>query len=101
MTADTSAPVLVVDDDSVFRTFAELALKKAGYSVVSHADGTTACDCIAQFGAESFACVLADYRMPGMDGLALIEWSRGKDPSLACILITAEGEKRLVQQSMR
>jgi FixJ family two-component response regulator len=101
MTADTSSPVLVVDDDPTFRLFAELALQRAGYPVVTHADATAARDCIAQFGAEFFACVLTDYRMPGMDGMALVDWIRRQDPSLTSILITAQGEKRLVQQSMR
>jgi anti-sigma regulatory factor (Ser/Thr protein kinase) len=39
--------------------------------------------------------------MPGLSGLDLLAWIREQDPSLATILVTAEGEKSLVAATLR
>ena len=87
MNSVTDGAVLVVDDDPVFRMFAELSLERAGFRTISHADGVAARDCIVRLGADAFACVLTDYRMPGIDGMSLIGWIRELDPSLAAVLV--------------
>jgi len=45
--------------------------------------------------------VLADYRMPGEDGIDLLNWLQVEDPSLATVIITGAAEKSVVEASLR
>jgi two-component system cell cycle response regulator len=69
--AEPSAPlrVLLAEDDPVARMLTARLLKKAGYEVVSVADGDTALATLR----ESFCPILlTDWEMPGLDGPALV-----------------------------
>lgn len=101
MTAGDARRVLSVDDDPVFQRFVQLSLRPAGYEVVTAEDGVAGRECLERLGPGAFDCVLTDYRMPRMDGLSLLEWLHARDASLAAVLVTAEGEKRHVEQSLR
>jgi DNA-binding response OmpR family regulator len=88
--------VLVADDDTVNRTFVELALKKAGYDVVAVADGEQA---IAAMW-EHFPIVITDWMMPGVDGLELCRRIRARriDKYTYVIVLTAlEGKGRYLE----
>ena len=98
----TEAPcILMVDDDPVFQRFVELVLTPAGYHIVAAEDGVVGREWLERLGTDAFDCVLADYRMPRLDGLSLLDWLRHRDASLAAVLVTAEGEKKHVEQSLR
>lgn len=62
-------PVLLAEDDPVSRKLLELNLTKAGYSVVSVADGSAAVD---KFKTKFFPILVTDWEMPGIDGPELI-----------------------------
>ncbi len=57
--------VLVVDDDSTYRTLATMALSKAGFEVVEAADGGSA---LALAQSHDFDAMVIDAKMPVMDG---------------------------------
>src|SRR5262249_22029516 len=61
--------VHVVDDDADFRTALVRMLGASGFDVQGYASGT---DFLAR-GVQARGCVLADLRMPQIDGLALQE----------------------------
>lgn len=85
-------PILIVDDDVVSRTVVEKHLLRAGFSVVTAANGSHA---LEQFDQQFFPIVLTDWMMPGIDGPQLCRLIREKktDGYVFIILITARGSK--------
>lgn len=93
--------VLVVEDDPTSLEYLRVALQKAGCAVTAAVDAESAQVRLAEERFESFDCVVTDYRMPGQSGLELLGWLKQQAPSLATIILTAEGEKKLVTDSLR
>ena len=66
----TSADVLVVDDDADVRWTVAEVLRSAGFSVAEAEDGEVA---LGLLGTHHYRMVLLDIRMPKRDGVSLIE----------------------------
>jgi len=79
--------VLVVDDDAGFADLAISHLEREIPSLTGHAvtTGTAALETLEQ---EPVDCVVSDYQMPEMDGLALFEAIREDRPDLPFLLFT-------------
>ena len=93
--------MLVVEDDLTSREFLRLALEKGGFAVIT-ADGVIpAQEQLQAAGFDAFDCVVSDYRMPGQTGLDLLAWLKEVSPTLTTIILTAEGERKLVTESLR
>jgi DNA-binding NtrC family response regulator len=80
--------ILIVDDEANARTALAELLDDAGYSVSTAADGRTA---LLQMEQVDPDVVLTDLKMPGMDGLSLIERGRPMSPHTTFIVMTAFG----------
>ncbi|MBW2190960.1 MAG: sigma-54-dependent Fis family transcriptional regulator [Deltaproteobacteria bacterium] len=78
--------VLIVDDEANARNALAELMDDAGYSVSTAADGRTALLQIEQVDPD---VVLTDLKMPGMDGLALIEHGRPMSSHTSFIVMTA------------
>ncbi|MGB3051881.1 MAG: sigma-54 dependent transcriptional regulator [Polyangiales bacterium] len=78
--------VLIVDDEANARNALAELLDDAGYSVSTAADGRTA---LLQMEQVDPDVVLTDLKMPGMDGLSLIERGRPMSPHTTFIVMTA------------
>lgn len=61
--------VLVVDDNEHARSVMRGALAHLGFDVVDAASGEAALDVLTNHAAGSFAAVLLDWKMPGLNGL--------------------------------
>ena len=61
----TPGPMLLVDDDEVFRERLAQALRQRGQEVVTAADGDAA---VRAAGRGKLAAAVVDLRMPGMTG---------------------------------
>ncbi len=87
--------VLLVDDDAAVRGALKFALETDGLRVRLY-DGPTALlgDIDALHG-----CLVVDYRMPGMDGLELVEQLRAQGVHLPTIMITGRANKALHRQA--
>ena len=83
----TPAPrrVLVADDEASIRDLLAKALAMAEYVVDTAADGRAALD---RLRVENYDLLIADLRMPGMDGLSLIRDARRFNTALKVIIIT-------------
>jgi two-component system response regulator FlrC len=92
------ASVLVVDDDEGVRTFLADALTAAGHAVAQAADGQAA---LAFLTRQAFQVVLTDLRMPGMDGLALLQAIRSDHPDTEVIVLTAHGSIENAVEAMK
>ena len=90
--------VLVVDDDSWIRSSLTDALTRSGKEVRTAEHAEAALATLAECPAD---VVLADVRMPGMDGLELLRLLRERMPDVAVVLMTAYDDLPTVSTAMR
>jgi len=93
--------ILIVDDDEIMISFMQRTLltdKDSEYEVQTAASGEEA---LRLLQSHPFDLVLADLKMPGIDGLQLIEAVRQIDPDTRTILMTAYGSDEIEQQANR
>ena len=80
--------ILIVDDELDVLNSLDLALKTAKEfkgEITTVSDGETA---LAEMMRNDYDLVLADYKMPGMNGIELLTEVKNKHPNAARILIT-------------
>ena len=80
--------ILVVDDEASARSALQQLLTLEGYEVEAAADGRAALLKLATFEPD---VVLTDLKMPGIDGLTLVEQGRVESPHSAFLVMTAFG----------
>jgi DNA-binding NtrC family response regulator len=90
--------VLLVDDDvTVLRSLAG-ALADFGFDVTTAEGGAAALGKLAEFAPD---VILSDIRMPGLDGIELLELVRERAPSVDVVLMTAYDDMPTVVRAMR
>ena len=82
------ARLLVVDDEPTQREMLSGILERAGYRVETAAGGREALEALER---DAFDLLLTDQKMPGMDGLALLDRVQAMRPDLPVVLMTAYG----------
>lgn len=93
-----SAKVCIVDDDENVRASLRALLESAGFSVLDFSSGKSL---LSQFVEAGCDCVIADMRMPQMDGLELQQQLRKVAQGLSIIFITAYGDVHSAVQALR
>ena len=83
-----NALILLVEDDPSIREITELGLRRAGFRVVTAADGTSG---LARFRTERPDLVLLDVMLPGLDGLEVAEQIR-RDSTTPIVMLTARSD---------
>lgn len=86
----SSERILFVDDDPVARRAFARAMRQSGFIVDLAKDGDEAWELATHF---PYAVIATDLRMPGMDGMMLIDQLRELQPDPVCLLVT--GVKQL------
>lgn len=94
----TPPVVLLVDDDEDLRNSTTQALDLAGLQVDGFAQAEPALDRIT---AGFAGVVISDIRMPGLDGLTLMNRIHDIDRDVPVILITGHGDVPLAVRAMR
>ncbi|AMB85941.1 C4-dicarboxylate ABC transporter [Pseudomonas agarici] len=90
--------VMVVDDEASIRSAVEQWLSLSGFAVqvFSRAE-----ECLARLPADFPGVIISDVRMPGVDGLELLERVRILDADLPVILLTGHGDVKMAVEAMR
>jgi len=91
-------PILIVDDDADVRDSLRALLESAGFKV---RDFDSAKAILADGGLADGACLIADIRMPDMDGLALQEELVQRKIGLPVIIVTGHGDVPLAVRAMK
>lgn len=88
--------VLVVDDDAAVRAALKFLLEVEGFRVRLY-DGPAAL--LADPHLPEHGCLVIDFRMPGIDGMALIDLLRAQHVGLPVILISARVDEQLLRRA--
>jgi len=96
--SETAPIVHVVDDDASFLAAVSRLLRANGFSVTTY---SSAHDFLAQRDADAPGCVLADLRMPQMNGLDLQSALAQTPNPLPILFLTGHGDIPSSVQAMR
>src|SRR5215470_16864309 len=91
--------VLVVEDKTSLRQMLEEMLRAEGHGVEGIASGSSAVERLRSGGPVDV--VLTDWRLPGADGLAVLDAARSVDPTLPVIVMTAFGSIETAVDAMK
>ena len=84
----SKARILIVDDDASVRESLKRVLEYEDYTVLAAENGPKALEIL---GERRVDLVLLDVKMPGMDGLEVLERARKLHSDLVCIMVSGHG----------
>jgi len=90
--------ILLVDDESDIREVLSLPLCDLGYQVSEAETGDQALEIFRELQP---AIVLTDIKMPGMDGIELLQKIKHENPETEVIMITGHGDMELAVRSLK
>ena len=95
----TSADVVfIVDDDEAVRDSLEALLVAKGHRVDAYASGD---EFLAAYRPDFRGCALVDLRMPGIDGIGVIERLKARGSKLPVVVVTGHGDVPLAVKAMK
>jgi DNA-binding NtrC family response regulator len=86
--SEDRASLLFVDDEPALRSLMAERLTAERFNVVEAESGERALELLEQF---AFDVLITDLRMPGIDGMRVIEVARDRYPGIVAIVITGYG----------
>lgn len=92
------AHIVIVDDESTVRETLRDILMEEGYRVTAVPDGQAAVQAVSD---EPTQVVLTDLRLPGMDGLEILDRVRQVNAQIACIVMTGYGTIEQAVKAMK
>jgi FixJ family two-component response regulator len=95
---DPTAVVLVVEDDDSMRQAIQRLLNAAGILTLAYASAEALLSLASDAGP---ACIVSDFRLPGMSGLELLSELRARGHSTPFILVTAHDTQQLRADARR
>jgi len=90
--------ILIVDDEKNYPLILSAVLAEEGFETLTAHSGPEALDLLANSDVD---LVLTDMKMPSMDGIALLERIKQKDPELPVIMMTAHGTVEKAVEAMQ
>jgi len=82
--------VMFVDDEAGVRNSWDRYLSQHGFDVTTAENGARAINKLSEEGVD---VVVSDLKMPGVDGIQLLEWIHEKSPQTQFILLTGYGSE--------
>lgn len=90
--------ILIVDDDADVRDSLRALLESSAFEVREHASATSV---LSDSELQRAICLIADVRMPEMDGLQLQEELNRRKSGLPVIVVTGHGDVPLAVRAMK
>ena len=90
--------VVLIDDEADIREVTTLALEDSGFQVATAENGTIGLETCEQIQPQ---IVITDVRMPGMDGIQVLEAVKQRWPDTEVIVATAFGEMELAIRALQ
>lgn len=84
----SSEKILVIDDSPEILTLFSEYLKAEGYEVDTSAEGSTGIEMIEK---KFYDLIVTDLKMPGVDGMKVLEFAMNHSPNSPCIILTGYG----------
>ena len=90
--------VLVIDNEEGICRMMEAVLGDAGYEVETR---TRSSEAVEEFAPSRWDLVISDVKMPGLNGLEVLEKIKEKDPAVPVVMITAYATVEMSIQALR
>jgi signal transduction histidine kinase len=90
--------ILLVDDEEGIRKVLDISLSDSGFKVFTAETGKEALDIFRKMRPP---IVLTDIKMPGMDGIELLQKIKQESPDTEVIMITGHGDMELAIRSLK
>lgn len=92
------ATILVVDDERNTREVLDLILHREGHTVLAVDSGYAALDYLR---AQAIDCVISDVRMPGMNGLTLLQRVKAHDAGIVVVMMSGHSNVTEAVEAMK
>lgn len=90
--------IMLIDNEEGLCRMMEAVLADSGYAVKGY---TRSFEAVEEFKAGDWDLVVSDIKMPGMDGLEVLQRIKAKDPLIPVIMITAYATVETSIQALR
>jgi DNA-binding NtrC family response regulator len=90
--------IMLIDNEEGLCRMMEAVLRDNGFAVKAH---TRSFEAVEEFKAGEWDLVVTDIKMPGMDGLEVLQKVKAKDPQIPVIMITAYATVEMSIQALR
>ena len=98
MDDDKTWKIVLIDDEADILEVVSIVLEDAGFQVSTAPDGESG---LALCGRFSPQIVMTDVRMPGMDGIQVLQAVKERYPDIEVIVVTAFGEMELAVRALQ
>ncbi len=95
---DSNQVVYVIDDDDGMRDSMSFLLKKADIACLAFSSGKQFLD---QWDGTQPGCMVVDFQMPDMTGLALLNLARSRNGFIPFVLVTGHGTVSMAVEAMK
>ena len=89
--------ILVMEDDATISAALDMILTEAGYDVDVAETGEAALELFEQ---KRFDLIIADLKLPGINGMEVIKQIKEKTPGMEVIVITGVGTQPIAEEAM-
>jgi len=90
--------IVLIDDEQDIRDVVSIVLEDAGYFVHAASNGDRGISLCKDVGPQ---IVITDIRMPGIDGIQVLQTIKKKYPDIEVIVVTAFGEMKLAVRALQ
>lgn len=92
--------ILVVEDDELDRRAVRRFLQQCGIATVAD-EAASAEETLRRIGSSDYDCVLLDYYIPGVNGLALFQKIRDLEANMPVVIFTGRGDEDIAVELMK
>ena len=91
------ARILLVDDDGPIRSSLRIFFEAEGYEFLGVGSAERG---LEEVGRQHYDVIIADYRLPGMDGLEVLKIFKKMVPEMPVIMLTGHGSEQAAQEGI-